>query len=74
MSLKAYKGTETFFLLVKNIEVSGIVDDWLERNIESDIKIRRAKDNGYRIIETKDLWYANTILRSHPSSRVHIKE
>lgn len=70
----AYKGTETFQLLVNNHEVSLIIDDWAERNMQSDIRVRRAKTNGHVVIETKDVLFAARIKRSYPNSQVNIKE
>lgn len=70
----AYKGTETFQLLVKNHEASLIIDDWAERNMQSDIRVRRAKTNGHVVIETKDVLFAARIKRSYPNSQVNIKE
>ncbi len=70
----AYKGTETFQLLVKIHEASLIIDDWAERNMQSDIRVRRAKTNGHVVIETKDVLFAARIKRSYPNSQVNIKE
>lgn len=70
----AYKGTETFQLLVKIHEASLIIDDWAERNMQSNIRVRRAKTNGHVVIETKDVLFAARIKRSYPNSQVNIKE
>ncbi len=69
-----YKGTETFQLLVKNFDSRAIIDDWLERNIQTDIRIRRAKTPGHVVIETKDVMFANSVRMFHPGCQVHIKE
>ncbi|MDA6859552.1 hypothetical protein OSL44_24910, partial [Escherichia coli] len=35
-----------------------VLDDWLERNIQSDLKVRRAKMPGHVVIETGDVLFA----------------
>lgn len=74
MELKNYKGTETFQLLVKATDAVGIVDDWVERNIQADLRLRRAKTRGHVVIETHDVVFAQAIRAWHPSCQVNIKE
>ena len=74
MELKTFKGTERFQLLVKAREVAGIVDDWAERGIECDLRLRRAKTRGCVVIETRDPIYAANVKNWHPDCRVHIQE
>lgn len=72
--IKNYKGTETFQLLVKSGEAVGIVNDWAERGLECDLRLRRAKTRGHVVIETRDVMFARAIQAWHPSCQVCIKE
>ena len=65
---------ETFQILVKGNEAVGIVEEWSEKNIQCDIRLRRAKTKGGVIIELTDAVYANNIRRWHPGCKVAIKE
>lgn len=49
-----YTGNEVFQLLLKNEEVLSVLDDWLDRNIQSDLRVRRAKTKGCVVVETRD--------------------
>ena len=40
-----------FQILLKGSEASAIVDDWVERNIECDLRFRKAKTKGHVVIE-----------------------
>lgn len=48
-------------LLLKGSEAADVVEDWAERNIESDLRIRRAKTPGCAVIETSDVLFAAKI-------------
>lgn len=63
-----------FQMLLKGSEVSAIVDDWVERNIECDLRLRKAKTKGHVVIETKDVLFARNIQICHPSCQVNIKD
>lgn len=69
-----YTGHETFQLLVKGTEAAGIVEDWTERNLTCDLRIRRAKTKGCVVVETTDVLLARHILVWHPGCRVSIKK
>ena len=74
MELKDYKGTETFQLLVRGVEAPGIVEDWAERNLACDLRLRRAKTRGSVVIEVNDPVFAANVKNWHPDCQVHIKE
>ena len=61
-------------LLLKNEEVRSVVEDWAERNIQSDLRLRRAKTRGHVVVETRDAIFANNIRIWHPSCQVNIKD
>lgn len=68
-----YKGTETFQILVKNHEASSVLQDWVDKNLESDLRIRRAKTRGHVVIETNDVLFANHVMSWYPGCQVNIK-
>ena len=51
-----------------------VVDDWVERNIQSDLRLRRAKTKGHVVIETRDVMFARNIQVWHPSCQINIKD
>ena len=63
-----------FQILLKGHEAAAVVDDWVERNIASDLRLRRAKTPGHIVVETRDLMYARNIQIWHPSCKVNIKD
>lgn len=69
-----YKGTETFQLLVKNSNARSVIEEWTERDVQSDLRVRRAKTKGHVVIETKDVMFASFIQRYYPNCKVNIKE
>ena len=54
-------------ILLKGQEEEAVVDDWVERNIQSDLRLRRAKTKGHVVIETRDVMFARNIQVWHPS-------
>lgn len=50
------------------------MEEWLERNIQADIRFRRAKTKGCIVIETKDVLFASRITQWHPGCKVNIKK
>ena len=72
MELTQYTGKETFQLLIANISACAVLEDWVERNIQSDLRIRRAKTRGHVVFETKDVMFARQIQAWHPDCKVNI--
>lgn len=46
-------------ILLKEQEAEAVVDDWVERNIQSDLRLRRAKTKGHVVIETRDVMFCS---------------
>lgn len=69
-----YTGTETFQILLKGREAASVVEDWTERNIQTDIRLRRAKTKGCVVVETKDVIFARNIIVWYPGCQVVIKK
>ena len=72
--MSEYKGTETFQLLVKKSEACSIINEWAERDIQTDVRLRRAKTLGHVVVETKDVVFSAYVQRNWPSCQVNIKE
>lgn len=62
-----------FQLLLSKDEAAEVARDWADRNIESDLRLRKAKTRGHIVIETKDVMFARNIQVWHPSCKVNIK-
>lgn len=61
-------------LLLPKDEAAEVARDWAERNIESDLRLRKAKTRGHIVIETRDVMFARNIQVWHPSCKVNIKD
>lgn len=61
-------------ILLKGHTAAAVVEDWVEQNLESDLKLRKAKTKGYVVIETRDVLFARKIQIWHPDCKVNIKE
>lgn len=69
-----YTGNEIYQILLKGSEVTEVVEEWMERNIEADIRLRRAKTKGCFVVEVQDVIFASSIVRWHPGCQVNIKK
>ena len=65
---------ELYQLLLPKDEAAEVARDWAERNIESDLRLRKAKTRGHIVIETQDVMFARNIQVWHPSCKVNIKD
>ena len=61
-------------MLLPKDEAAEVARDWADRNIESDLRLRKAKTRGHIVIETKDVMFARNIQVWHPSCKVNIKD
>lgn len=61
-------------ILLPGREALGVMEDWLECNIQSDLRLRRAKTKGHVVIETRDVMFARNIQVWHPSCQINIKD
>jgi hypothetical protein len=68
-AFESYTGTEEFQILLDGNSSRAVLDDWLERNIQSDLKVRRAKTPGHVVIETGDVLFARNVLIWNPSCK-----
>ena len=70
-AFESYTGTEVFQILLDGRSSRAAL---LERNIQSDLKVRRAKTPGHVVIETGDVLFARNVLIWNPSCKVNIKK
>ena len=61
-------------LLLTRSEAVAVAEDWAERDMESDLRLRKAKTKGHVVIETRDVIFARNIQVWHPSCKVNIKD
>ena len=61
-------------LLLTRSEAVEVAEDWTERDMESDLRLRKAKTKGHVVIETRDVIFARNIQVWHPSCKVNIKD
>lgn len=61
-------------ILLTGKEAQAVVEDWVERNVESDLRLRRAKTRGHVVVETQDVMFARNIQVWHPSCQINIKD
>ena len=73
-AFESYTGTGVFQILLDGSSSRAVLDDWLERNIQSDLKVRRAKTPGHVVIETGDVLFARNVPIWNPSCKVNIKK
>ena len=67
-------GNKLYQLLLTRSEAVEVAEDWTERDMESDLRLRKAKTKGHVVIETKDVIFARNIQIWHPSCKVNIKD
>lgn len=69
-----YTGTELFQILLTGSEAAEVMEEWIQKNIQADIRFRRAKTKGHVVMETQDVLFASHIVNWHPGCQVNIKK
>lgn len=69
-----YTGTELFQILLTGSEAAEVMEEWIQKNIQADIRFRRAKTKGCVVMETRDVLFASHIVNWHPGCQVNIKK
>ncbi len=72
--MKGYTDGETILLLIPNRVIGEVMEDWLRRSTESDIRVRRAKTPGHTVIETKYVLYATEVLKNYAGVKVYLRK
>lgn len=61
---KEYKEGDTIYILMEAIIASTLMDDWVNHNYSCDMLVHRSKKHpGYIVVETKNLLWANRIIK-----------
>ena len=61
-------------ILLRRQEAEAVLEDWIAREVETDIRVRKAKTKGCVVIEVTDTLYANHIRMWHPDCKINIKD
>lgn len=72
--MSEYTGKETFQFLLSGREAAGVANDWYERQVASDLRLRRAKTKGHVVVETRDIMFARHIQTWYPNCKLNIKK
>lgn len=61
---KEYKEGDTIYILLEAIMASTLMDDWVNHNYGCDMLVHRSKKHpGSIVVETKNLLWANRIIK-----------
>ena len=61
---KEYKEGDTIYILMEGIMASTLMDDWVNHNYSCDRLVHRSKKHpGCIVVETKNLLWANRIIK-----------
>lgn len=71
---REYHDGDTIYILMSWDKCSALMDDWLAKNWGCDLVVKRSQKNkGCCVVVTKDLIWANRIMRWHEYKRVTFK-
>lgn len=71
----ARTGREVYAFTMKGSDVMYVVNDWNEKNTQSNLRVRRYKDkHGFAIIETMDVMFAAYILQWYPEAEITVSQ
>ena len=72
--MEDYKQGDTIYILMKRENAEVLLDDWLRHVYECDLHIHKSKQTqGCVVVETKDLMWANRIIKWHNYDKVTYK-
>ena len=69
-----YRDGDVIQLLVPGDRIGSLMDEWMYRGAEADVRVRRAKTKGHVVIETRHLMYACYVVKNYAGVRVDIKK
>lgn len=68
---KEYKEGDTIYILMEAIMASTLMDDWVNYNYGCDMLVHRSKKHpGSIVVETKNLLWANRIIKWYQYKKV----
>lgn len=74
MMIEDYRDGDIIQLLIPGCHIGTVMEDWLSRNRDCDIKVRRAKTRGCAVLETTDIIYAAHIVQWFSGVKTNIKK
>ena len=73
-----YQPVDIIYILMDAMSAQILLDDWLHHNYKCDLHLRRSvKNKGKVVIETKNLMWANRIIKWHKYEQLiykHLKQ
>lgn len=69
-----WRAGDVIQLLVPSDRIGWLMEEWLLRGAEADIRVRRAKTKGHVVIETRYLLYASWVVQHTSGAKVNIKK
>lgn len=69
-----WKDGDVIQLLVGKASLGELMEDWLWRSDEADVRVRRAKTEGCVVIETRYPLYAAFVVKHYKGVEVNIKK
>ena len=67
------KNPKIYLMLLPDDRVSGVLEEWIARNLAYHLTLRRAKAKGYTVVETSDVIFASHIQQRHGCVEVYQK-
>ena len=72
--MEDYKTGDTIYILMMRENAEGLLDDWIRHGYECDLHIHKSKQTqGCVVVETKDLMWANRIIKWYRYEQVTYK-
>ena len=72
--MEDYKQGDTIYILMKRENAEELLDDWMRHGYECDLHIHKSKQTqGCVVVETKDMMWANRIIKWHRYDQVTYK-
>ena len=72
--MEDYKQGDTIYILMKRENAEELLDDWMRNGYECELHIHKSKQTqGCVVVETKDIMWANRIIKWHRYERVTYK-
>lgn len=72
--MEDYKEGDTIYILMKADMAQAMMDSWLQGNYQCDLHVCRSKKTkGCVVVKTKDIMWANRIIKWHGYEKVTYK-
>lgn len=72
--MEEYRQGDTIYILMKRGNAESLLEDWLYHCYRCDLHVHKSEKNqGCVVVETKDLMWANRIIKWHKYERVTYK-